>query len=39
MRGLGGTGMILFDEIEKAHRLILDLLLQILSAARKPPAR
>jgi len=26
--------MILFDEIEKAHRLILDLLLQILSAAR-----
>ena len=29
-----GTGMILFDEIEKAHRLILDLLLQILSAAR-----
>src|SRR5260370_11554405 len=30
----GGTGMILFDEIEKAHRLILDLLLQILSAAR-----
>jgi ATP-dependent Clp protease ATP-binding subunit ClpA len=30
----GGTGTILFDEIEKAHRLILDLLLQILSAAR-----
>lgn len=29
-----GSGMILFDEIEKAHRLILDLLLQILSAAR-----
>jgi ATP-dependent Clp protease ATP-binding subunit ClpA len=31
---MGGRGMILFDEIEKAHRLILDLLLQILSAAR-----
>jgi ATP-dependent Clp protease ATP-binding subunit ClpA len=30
----GGSGTILFDEIEKAHRLILDLLLQILSAAR-----
>ena len=29
-----GTGVILFDEIEKGHRLILDLLLQILSAAR-----
>ena len=29
-----GSGLILFDEIEKAHRLILDLLLQILSAAR-----
>ena len=28
------SGLILFDEIEKAHRLILDLLLQILSAAR-----
>jgi ATP-dependent Clp protease ATP-binding subunit ClpC len=28
------SGVILFDEIEKAHRLILDLLLQILSAAR-----
>src|SRR5260370_19271371 len=30
----GGTGMILFDEIEKAHRLILDLLLQVLGAPR-----
>ena len=29
-----GSGAILFDEIEKGHRLILDLLLQILSAAR-----
>jgi ATP-dependent Clp protease ATP-binding subunit ClpA len=29
-----GAGVILFDEIEKGHRLILDLLLQILSAAR-----
>ena len=29
-----GAGLILFDEIEKGHRLILDLLLQILSAAR-----
>ena len=29
-----GAGLILFDEIEKAHRLILDLLLQVLSAAR-----
>jgi ATP-dependent Clp protease ATP-binding subunit ClpA len=29
-----GSGVILFDEIEKGHRLILDLLLQILSAAR-----
>jgi ATP-dependent Clp protease ATP-binding subunit ClpC len=28
------SGVILFDEIEKGHRLILDLLLQILSAAR-----
>ncbi len=27
------TGTLLFDEIEKAHRKILDLLLQILSAA------
>jgi ATP-dependent Clp protease ATP-binding subunit ClpA len=30
----GGSGVLLLDEIEKAHRLILDLLLQILSAAR-----
>jgi ATP-dependent Clp protease ATP-binding subunit ClpA len=29
-----GAGVLLFDEIEKGHRLILDLLLQILSAAR-----
>jgi ATP-dependent Clp protease ATP-binding subunit ClpA len=29
-----GSGLLLFDEIEKGHRLILDLLLQILSAAR-----
>lgn len=29
-----GRGVILFDEIEKAHPQILDLLLQILSAAR-----
>ena len=29
-----GSGVILFDEIEKGHRLILDLLLQVLSAAR-----
>jgi len=28
------SGVILFDEIEKGHRLILDLLLQVLSAAR-----
>jgi ATP-dependent Clp protease ATP-binding subunit ClpB len=30
----GGSGVLLLDEIEKAHRLILDLLLQMLSAAR-----
>jgi ATP-dependent Clp protease ATP-binding subunit ClpA len=29
-----GSGALLLDEIEKAHPLILDLLLQILSAAR-----
>jgi ATP-dependent Clp protease ATP-binding subunit ClpB len=29
-----GYGMILFDEIEKAHPLVLDILLQILSAGR-----
>jgi ATP-dependent Clp protease ATP-binding subunit ClpA len=29
-----GSGVLLLDEIEKAHPLILDLLLQILSAAR-----
>ena len=29
-----GAGVLLFDEIEKGHRLMLDLLLQILSAAR-----
>ena len=30
----GGSGTLLFDEIEKAHRLILDVFLQILSAGR-----
>jgi ATP-dependent Clp protease ATP-binding subunit ClpB len=30
----GGSGTLLFDEIEKAHPLIMDLFLQILSAAR-----
>jgi ATP-dependent Clp protease ATP-binding subunit ClpA len=30
----GGCGTLLFDEIEKAHRLILDVFLQILSAGR-----
>src|SRR5882724_1724030 len=30
----GGAGTILFDELEKAHKLILDVFLQILSAAR-----
>src|ERR1700738_4603039 len=29
-----GSGTLLFDEIEKAHRLILDVFLQILSAGR-----
>jgi len=29
-----GQGVLLFDEIEKAHRLIWDLLLQMLDAAR-----
>ena len=29
-----GSGTLLFDEIEKAHPLIMDLFLQILSAAR-----
>jgi ATP-dependent Clp protease ATP-binding subunit ClpA len=29
-----GYGVILFDEIEKAHPLVLDILLQILSAGR-----
>jgi ATP-dependent Clp protease ATP-binding subunit ClpA len=31
---LGPSGVLLFDEIEKGHPLILDLLLQILDAAR-----
>jgi ATP-dependent Clp protease ATP-binding subunit ClpA len=30
----GGSGTLLFDEIEKAHREILDVFLQILSAGR-----
>ena len=30
----GGTGTLLFDEIEKAHRLVQDLFLQILDAGR-----
>lgn len=30
----GGSGVLLFDEIEKSHPLILDVFLQILSAAR-----
>ncbi len=30
----GGKGIILFDEIEKAYTLVLDILLQILSAGR-----
>lgn len=29
-----GTGTLLFDEIEKAHREVLDVLLQLLDAAR-----
>jgi ATP-dependent Clp protease ATP-binding subunit ClpB len=29
-----GSGTLLFDEVEKAHPLIMDLFLQILSAAR-----
>ena len=31
---VGGTGTLLFDEIEKAHRLVQDLFLQILDAGR-----
>lgn len=31
---LGPRGIVLFDEIEKAHPLVLDLMLQILDAAR-----
>lgn len=31
---VGGQGTLLFDEIEKAHRLIMDLFLQILDAGR-----
>src|SRR6516225_7454380 len=34
----GGSGTLLFDEVEKAHPLITDLFLQILSAARFTPA-
>ena len=30
----GGSGTLLFDEIEKAHPLVMDIFLQILSAAR-----
>src|SRR6202790_1694897 len=30
----GGSGTLLFDEIEKAHKEILDVILQILSAGR-----
>jgi len=30
----GGIGTLLFDEIEKAHRHVLDILLQLLDAAR-----
>src|SRR5581483_5275068 len=30
----GGAGMLLFDEIEKAHPRVLHILLQILDAAR-----
>src|SRR5689334_6026520 len=30
----GGSGVLLFDEVEKAHPLVLDILLQILSAGR-----
>ena len=30
----GGSGTLLFDEIEKAHKEILDVFLQILSAGR-----
>jgi ATP-dependent Clp protease ATP-binding subunit ClpB len=32
--GCGGAGTILFDEIEKAHPLVLDVLLQLFDAAR-----
>ena len=31
---VGGSGTLLFDEIEKAHENVLDLFLQLLSAAR-----
>lgn len=31
---VGGSGTLLFDEIEKAHEQVLDLFLQVLSAAR-----
>ena len=34
IEGVGGCGTLLFDEIEKAHPRVLDLLLQILDAAR-----
>jgi len=34
VRRLKGSGTLLFDEIEKAHPLIIDVFLQILSAAR-----
>src|SRR5260221_2680705 len=33
-----GSGTLLFDEIEKAHERVLDLFLQLLSAARLTPA-
>ena len=31
---VGASGTLLFDEIEKAHERVLDLFLQLLSAAR-----
>ena len=34
LEGIGDRGTLLFDEIEKAHPRVLDLLLQILDAAR-----
>jgi len=37
--GCGGRGTLLFDEIEKAHPRVLDVLLQLLDAARLTTGR